>query len=426
MNRDDLKSEVISRVQGEGAITLLSALGHKPVKKGREWVMLCPYHSDHKPSFTINLPGQKSPNGIFFCQACKSGGDIFKFIEDTQGFESFKDTLDFLAAHLGLDVKAPAPTRQQIVHRESVKSTGSELMPPAEVFQVFRTLRDGAIPPEPYANGLGLPLWAWDRIDTFVTKMGKDRATGVVRAGQGCTVMVTPMRAATGEMCSIRFRSLERRKPGEKSRRWSLDQNKPDSDDQAKYTNSGLMLPKECFEGPPRKDQISVLLEGETDLSAGVAMMEPYGSDPLEWPVRWIALPGVNNCHDLLTRDLVGDYLCTFMDADRAGRGAVFDYKERMCEMCARRVPVHNDFCRHRPPGDERECGGRALINVKGALLPGLLSKQQKAGVRAMAAFPPAGESKVDLRDLYRAGWDWPRFFDHLLNTATKRTRANV
>jgi hypothetical protein len=427
-HRDALKDEVLMRVQGEGLLAFLQTLGFQIHRKGREPAILCPYHSDTNPSLTINLPGQKSPGGILYCHACKSGGDVFKFVQDTQGFDNFRDTLDFMAYRLGISTEKPKEgTGKKLEVKQVVITASCSLMPTTEVYATFKAIREHRIEPGPYCNDLGIAPESLEAWGAFIAKVRKNEQTGRVEGGHGCLALVGPQRYASGEISSVRFRSLEKREPGEKARRWSLDANKPGTKEQEKYTNAGLMCPASYFDEPPAAGQVSVIVEGESDLSAGITLMLEYGSDPKAWPARFIALPGVNNCHDMLTKALVGDHACTFMDQDRAGRTAVFDHKPRVCELCGRKV-THSERCRYKPKGVVGECGGRALIDTAAPLLPGLLSMLQGQGVRAMAAFPPPGPNgkKVDLRDLVRAGWKWPQIYNHMLSTGTKKARQAV
>ena len=48
----------------------------KLIKKGREYVGICPFHDDHRPSMNV------SPNKqIFKCFSCGMGGDVIKFVQ---------------------------------------------------------------------------------------------------------------------------------------------------------------------------------------------------------------------------------------------------------------------------------------------------------------------------------------------------------
>ncbi len=63
---------------------------------GREYVGLCPFHDDHKPSMTVN-PERQS----YKCWSCNEGGDCFSFVQKSENVP-FKEALEMLAqrAHL--------------------------------------------------------------------------------------------------------------------------------------------------------------------------------------------------------------------------------------------------------------------------------------------------------------------------------------
>src|SRR3989338_2898351 len=65
-------------------------------KKGRNFVCLCPFHSDSHPSFLV------SPDkGIGYCFACRSGGDIFSFYQKIEGCD-FPQAIRELAEKTGV------------------------------------------------------------------------------------------------------------------------------------------------------------------------------------------------------------------------------------------------------------------------------------------------------------------------------------
>lgn len=64
--------------------------------KGREYVGLCPFHDDHKPSMGV-VPSK----GIFHCFVCGSGGDVFSFVQKFHKMD-FPEALRFLAEKFGV------------------------------------------------------------------------------------------------------------------------------------------------------------------------------------------------------------------------------------------------------------------------------------------------------------------------------------
>jgi DNA primase len=75
-------------------------------RQGRNYVGLCPWHDDSRPSLQVN-PERQS----FKCWVCDIGGDIFSFIMKTEGVE-FPEALAMLADRAGVTLQKP-PARQQ-------------------------------------------------------------------------------------------------------------------------------------------------------------------------------------------------------------------------------------------------------------------------------------------------------------------------
>jgi len=75
-------------------------------RKGKEFVGLCPFHADHKPSMYVNPAKQ-----IFKCFACGAGGDVFKFVQLREGL-TFPQAIERLAERAGIQL-APRPRARQ-------------------------------------------------------------------------------------------------------------------------------------------------------------------------------------------------------------------------------------------------------------------------------------------------------------------------
>ncbi|MHC4181193.1 MAG: CHC2 zinc finger domain-containing protein, partial [Planctomycetota bacterium] len=73
-------------------------------RQGRNYVGLCPWHDDTRPSLQVN-PERQS----FKCWVCDIGGDVFSFIMKTEGVE-FREALAMLADRAGIALR---PARSQ-------------------------------------------------------------------------------------------------------------------------------------------------------------------------------------------------------------------------------------------------------------------------------------------------------------------------
>lgn len=96
----DIRDQIKSRLPIEQLVGQYCQLK----KKGRNYVCLCPFHSDKNPSFLV------SPDkGIGYCFACQSGGDIFSFYQKIEG-------VDFPTAVRQLSEKAGVELPKEHVH----------------------------------------------------------------------------------------------------------------------------------------------------------------------------------------------------------------------------------------------------------------------------------------------------------------------
>ena len=99
----------VSRVRE--ASDIVEVIGeHIPLKRaGKDFKGLCPFHQEKTPSFMV------SPSkGIFHCFGCGVGGDVFKFVMETERL-SYPEAVERLAEKKGIAVErdnAPAPNNQ--------------------------------------------------------------------------------------------------------------------------------------------------------------------------------------------------------------------------------------------------------------------------------------------------------------------------
>jgi len=97
-------NSIISQIQQATDIVDLVSEHLSLSKKGREWVGLCPFHADHKPSLNVNPEKQ-----IFKCFACGAGGDVFKFVQLRENL-NFAAAVERLAQRAGIKLE---PLRQK-------------------------------------------------------------------------------------------------------------------------------------------------------------------------------------------------------------------------------------------------------------------------------------------------------------------------
>ena len=86
-------------------------------KAGKNYIGLCPFHSEKTPSFTVSPDKQ-----IFHCFGCSTGGNVFSFLMKQEGV-SFPEAARYLAKRYGIDIPdrpLSAEQKKKISQRESL------------------------------------------------------------------------------------------------------------------------------------------------------------------------------------------------------------------------------------------------------------------------------------------------------------------
>ncbi len=94
-------------------------------KTGKNYLGLCPFHSEKTPSFTVSPEKQ-----IFYCFGCGVGGTVFSFLMKQEGI-SFPDAARSLARQYGIDIPITHLSSEQkrlITERENLLSINKEAM----------------------------------------------------------------------------------------------------------------------------------------------------------------------------------------------------------------------------------------------------------------------------------------------------------
>src|SRR5207249_9296415 len=83
--------------------SIIAVIGERVAlrKAGKEYVVLCPFHPDKSPSFSVN-----EEKGVFHCFACGESGDVFDFVMRLDGCP-FSEA----AKSLGVSTDKPKQTR---------------------------------------------------------------------------------------------------------------------------------------------------------------------------------------------------------------------------------------------------------------------------------------------------------------------------
>jgi DNA primase len=86
----------IDRVRDATDIVELVSEVTKVKRSGRSYMAICPFHQEKTPSMSLD-----KARGFYHCFGCGKGGDVFGFVEETQGVD-FRDALEMLARKAGV------------------------------------------------------------------------------------------------------------------------------------------------------------------------------------------------------------------------------------------------------------------------------------------------------------------------------------
>lgn len=108
MDSPVLRPETISQVRQKADIVEVVAEKLVLRKQGRNYVGLCPFHNDRKPSFQVSPSKQ-----IYKCFSCGAGGDVLRFVTQYEGISFSEAVLDLAHRY-----HVPIPNRSQ-QHRQA-------------------------------------------------------------------------------------------------------------------------------------------------------------------------------------------------------------------------------------------------------------------------------------------------------------------
>lgn len=91
-------SEIIEEILSRVSIVDVVSRYVRLKKTGKNFVGLCPFHSEKTPSFTVN-----ESKGLFYCFGCSEGGNVISFIMKIENL-SFSEALEHLGEIAGVDL----------------------------------------------------------------------------------------------------------------------------------------------------------------------------------------------------------------------------------------------------------------------------------------------------------------------------------
>ena len=99
--------QLISEIKN--SVNIVDVIGEvvQLTKAGRNFLGLCPFHSEKTPSFNVVEDKQ-----FYHCFGCGKSGDVFKFIEDYRGV-SFMEAVQIVGDQAGIQVQALAPSQSR-------------------------------------------------------------------------------------------------------------------------------------------------------------------------------------------------------------------------------------------------------------------------------------------------------------------------
>ncbi len=111
-------------------------------RSGRQYVGLCPFHSERHPSFYVH-PGKK----IFYCFGCGAGGDVFDFIMRAEGGD-FLRALEIAASLPGVaresELRSSERFRAGVGASPGPRSGPAHIARKPEPWRFYNALRGGA------------------------------------------------------------------------------------------------------------------------------------------------------------------------------------------------------------------------------------------------------------------------------------------
>ena len=209
--------ETTERIRQAAVLSRVIAEKVKLLRRGKEFIGLCPFHGEKSPSFTVN-----DQKGLYYCFGCGAKGDVFDFTQQSLGLD-FKESVTFLAEKFGVPLEkfaAPASGQnKKVKHLQSLLENAAQwyhgnLVPEARAYCANRGLSPETI--EKFQIGFAGPrtpeLWQFLETKGFSKKdcvdaglLGEDGSRTFERFRQR---LLFPIRTKRGAVVGFGGRTL--------------------------------------------------------------------------------------------------------------------------------------------------------------------------------------------------------------------------
>ena len=122
-----IPEEVINEIKQRADIGAVIGRSVKLKKQGRNYIGLCPFHTEKSPSFNV-----RPDEGFFYCFGCRAAGDVVEFLVRSTG-RGFLDIITDLAAETGVPIPQSTLSEQE----SQVQKDRKRILKVCELAQVF-------------------------------------------------------------------------------------------------------------------------------------------------------------------------------------------------------------------------------------------------------------------------------------------------
>jgi DNA primase len=164
----------IDRVREATDLVELISEVTKVKRSGRSFMAVCPFHEEKTPSMSVDRA-----RGLYHCFGCGKGGDVFSFVEETQGVD-FGDAIEMLARRAGITlIRDPADAQRSGRRGEAVEAIRKSI----EIYNDRLKKAPEAGPARSYLRNRGYDLGLIDEWKLGFAAVDWDTLTKELRAG---------------------------------------------------------------------------------------------------------------------------------------------------------------------------------------------------------------------------------------------------